>query len=385
MLILFIGKGQSGKTSTLRNFTGKKFMADIDSTIGINMTRMMCNNDWIEAEGGDELFDQLQDAAANLNIENTGSEEQLKRKNSEKQENKKLSVGVKKITEPSTFPDLSKKQETLVKYGETMFEQKETGYSRPLFSLVVWDFAGQKAFHAMHQIFFSKAALYSLVFNLREVLDEESRNDAIEDLKFWLNSKSLYAPNANLFLIGTHLDHVERDDLKQINKIVQLLISKRKDLVYNGTFCFFPVDNTKPGSTDELKENISKVVLKDKEFLRPVPLRYTWFYENVKDKETISFTMALEEAKKLFMTPKELVEVLRFLNDRGLIKYFEQTEELKKMIVIDPEWLAKALSLFIFDADLHAEKEDMSRIELEKHLKDGIFERTVFEEVLLSV
>jgi leucine-rich repeat kinase 2 len=65
----------------------------------------------------------------------------------------------------------------------------------------IWDFAGQSLYYNTHQFFLSPRGVYLLVWNVR--LGSEYAG-----LDFWLNSISCHAPDAPVFVVGTHIDEV---------------------------------------------------------------------------------------------------------------------------------------------------------------------------------
>lgn len=83
-------------------------------------------------------------------------------------------------------------------------------------TLSCWDFAGQEAYYATHQLFLSKRCLYLLVWNPR-------LKDAKSGVEYWLKSIQMYAENADVFLVATRkdeqadidLDVLDPDDLRE--------------------------------------------------------------------------------------------------------------------------------------------------------------------------
>jgi GTPase SAR1 family protein len=64
-----------------------------------------------------------------------------------------------------------------------------------------WDFAGQTVYYNTHQFFMSRRAIYLLLWTTRLGYEHSG-------LDFWLNSIQCHAPNAPIFVIGTHSDQV---------------------------------------------------------------------------------------------------------------------------------------------------------------------------------
>ena len=63
----------------------------------------------------------------------------------------------------------------------------------------MWDFAGQSVYYNTHQFFLSSRAVYFLLWNSRLGYEHAG-------LDFWLSSIACHAPDAPIFVIGTHAD-----------------------------------------------------------------------------------------------------------------------------------------------------------------------------------
>ncbi|KJE94346.1 hypothetical protein CAOG_005004 [Capsaspora owczarzaki ATCC 30864] len=66
--------------------------------------------------------------------------------------------------------------------------------------LIIWDFAGQEVYLVSHQFFLRERTVYLVLFDVREDLSLHSR------LAFWLRSLHACVPNADIILVGTHID-----------------------------------------------------------------------------------------------------------------------------------------------------------------------------------
>ncbi|XP_011270287.1 hypothetical protein CAOG_08676, partial [Capsaspora owczarzaki ATCC 30864] len=66
--------------------------------------------------------------------------------------------------------------------------------------LNIWDFAGQELYLASHQFFLGERTIYLVLFDVCETISRNSR------LAFWLRSLLSRVPNADVILVGTHID-----------------------------------------------------------------------------------------------------------------------------------------------------------------------------------
>ena len=84
-------------------------------------------------------------------------------------------------------------------------------------TLTILDFAGQRMYYQMHHIFITAAlSIYVAVFNLAhdpgeslEGEDAECGATRLENLHFWLNSIHAQAPDAPIYVVGTHRASVD--------------------------------------------------------------------------------------------------------------------------------------------------------------------------------
>ena len=119
----------------------------------------------------------------------------------------------------------------------------------PVLLLNTLDFAGQKQYRPMHHCFFSRRAMYLVVFNLQHViryLEQKSLSvlagvkvsNPFEEIRYWLHSIHAHTlpavpgkekkPMKNVCLVGTHRappdkskgQHIEDEKLKEINSLI---------------------------------------------------------------------------------------------------------------------------------------------------------------------
>ncbi|CAN0449744.1 unnamed protein product, partial [Ascophyllum nodosum] len=68
----------------------------------------------------------------------------------------------------------------------------------------LYDLAGQVDYYGLHQLFLTERALYVLVWNASKFL---GKHEALSDeLKDWLSTLHLRAPQSTVLLCGTHKD-----------------------------------------------------------------------------------------------------------------------------------------------------------------------------------
>ncbi|XP_004349078.2 hypothetical protein CAOG_02328 [Capsaspora owczarzaki ATCC 30864] len=119
--------------------------------------------------------------------------------------------------------------------------------------LIVWDFAGQEVYLVSHQFFLRERTVYLVLFDVREDLSLNSR------LAFWLRSLHACVPNADIILVGTHIDDPsytsERQQEQKQNLANLLSTLKESSVSFNvrSTFYINARNSTGAPSMLELK------------------------------------------------------------------------------------------------------------------------------------
>ena len=85
------------------------------------------------------------------------------------------------------------------------------------FTFSIWDFGGQEEYYATHQCFLTERSLYLLVWNITH------GEEGIRELKPWLDSIALRAPNSKVIVVATFYDKVPEEDREDRGKVDQLL------------------------------------------------------------------------------------------------------------------------------------------------------------------
>ena len=161
---------------------------------------------------------------------------------------------------------------------------------------------GQRIFQVIQHLYLTRFGVYALAFRLTDLLSQDAkiRDEALEYLRFWLQSVSTHAvatPEqlleaqvtdedetrlAPMLLVGTHLDGVagktRAEKLANLQSVQALLEGTFKDvaafaclkkdsLLRNAKddLCFFPVDNTddKDPNVELLRDRIVQCARQD--------------------------------------------------------------------------------------------------------------------------
>ena len=336
---------------------------------------------------------------------------------------------------------IPKEIETLIReLGDKVDKMESEDY---LYS-VLWDFAGESVYYETHQLFLTSRAVYLLVYDLsrdpeeiaqpvekqgvfEKIKEKSCTKTNIDYLDYWMTSVSsqssrledhdLYSASTStvlpktlppIFLVCTHSDQPfgGKDPSELAIKLYGSLETKPYSTqLYDHVFV---VDNTKSGMQTEcsevqhLRESIlavAKELPHTNEYIPIKWLRYEKALKVVLDEghKRITFEHARRIASEVcqIYDHQEFVTVLDFLHDQRIIIHFDDTVELNKLVVLDPQWLIDVFKTVITvkrydhiergfkDLWLKLEREGILEEKLLNHMWDSLIkEHHTFESLI---
>jgi len=287
--VAFVGQGGSGKTAFLRTLQGKEFRVHGESTVGIDIynfhTDMNTHQDGCEDKN-------TYSAWAEVAKSNDGDQRKT----------------LNKIVEGDDGIEASLTEEV----AETHNNDHDTGDQ---FGFSVWDYGSQDMLRYVQHLFVPRNFLYVVVFRITDLLDEEKKDLAMENIRekvesirahtYFKTGKHHLNDNLSLFyapvvFVGTYYDQVKElfeqetalqeanqilvDELISSGSTVALQVSsedttKGREFLYNQMqdLLFWPVDNTDPENDDnirKLRHFLVRGMLEDHHsyFNDPIPL-----------------------------------------------------------------------------------------------------------------
>jgi len=380
--LMFVGQGRAGKTATVRSLLGKEFNEEWDSTVGadINTVKNLHErSEWRKDSSSTAGFGSITQsfaframhnergksrstASSVSNVNYASVDEPLESQQS--LGSFALQAEQPRLLQPTDENDV--KNDRIYGYDETLLLNARGETDSMI--LYLWDFGGQQVFYSMHHLFLTKYGIYLLVFDMREVLNVDSRATALKYLQFWLSSINIHAPKAAIVLVGTFLDFIDSEsDLKEIDAAIREKVDamdisvkecETEDLIY------FPVDNKKEYGIMELRLQIERIARQGELFNQEISMRFVCFLDELLYAKSQSDTfMTLADAKLLaknagIMSSEIQLVALEFFHNCGMITYLTATQALKNMIVLEPQWLIDSLSKIIRDVDTKQHKFD---------------------------
>ncbi|MEZ6171339.1 MAG: COR domain-containing protein, partial [Phycisphaerales bacterium] len=208
-----------------------------------------------------------------------------------------------------------------------------------------WDFGGQEHYQITHQIFFSRKAVYLLVWKPRPHLDA--------DLTERLERIHLSAgPTARVLIVSTHADenvpaNIGWDALKQ----------RFGDLLYGeGSYAVSSKDGPDGKGIAELSDAIAQAASELEDMDTPYPSRWIEASRRVReqDKPYLSLSEFADVCESAEVEADDVGLVASVMDDLGQVTYFEQAadetpEDTHNIVILRPEWLAQAVTFVLED------------------------------------
>ncbi|XP_022802850.1 uncharacterized protein LOC111340292 isoform X2 [Stylophora pistillata] len=276
---------------------------------------------------------------------------------------------------------------------------------------IIWDFAGQAVYRAIHPIFMSSRAIYLLMVDLSKTpfapaqcqVQEEGHPEASVpapdcndtnfdhimrwmDLVHSLGRSNKFPP---VILVGTHVDEVDNPEQK-LHDLKCFLYHHSKVFIQHIAATLI-VDSTKAEIEEDTRiTKLREEVVKNAEELdqtkEKIPLKWLQVEDRVYDeaekgenyKTRKKFRSDIVDKICQFEMEDDYEHLLNFLHDRGTIVYHVQAEDPDGLIVLDPRWLIDVLCKIV-SAKTHQD-ENMSIFALRQVLQaKGLFHEELLD------
>eukprot|EP00924_Labyrinthula_sp_SR-Ha-C_P002347 snap_masked-scaffold_16-processed-gene-1.30-mRNA-1 protein AED:1.00 eAED:1.00 QI:0/0/0/0/1/1/9/0/814 len=347
--VFLMGDGRTGKTSLLRNLSGKKFEQEVESTLVLEDTQIFEVDSKSKFKPLTKYELSVQRAQNMIHCEYEVEDE------------------VKK----SSIYNLDFEEELITRaISDAKFVK---GFTTKFFAdfistntfLRVYDFGGQEVFSSVHPIFMNPKGLYIIVFNLTKL-----KEDDLFRLKFWYASIKRNAPKSPVLFIGTFLNTFLKKnneiELEKVNETLKNIISavtRQPAPSKPNTRVFVPIDNA-VRSNNKYINKVRKLIQqfhlqKAYNFLRPsmwIKSVYVLFLDNCREESSYMTVQEFKlKAQKCNFSEGEVFEMLEIYLEAGIISYFKELDlpENKNFIFFAPAFLAQAVGSFIRDESFH--------------------------------
>ena len=363
--IMFIGQGYSGKTSLKRSLRGECFSPEETTTRGI--------------EADPSYFKVSREV---WKVEATNSvEERIKLAEIKK------AGAVDEVEAGPDLPELKEVPDDIPTLVETLFqgEQAEDAQGKEDVYSVLWDFEGQSVYYTTHPLFLTPRAIYLLVHDLsrnpdgkdgpqvkrgfyediEDVFCERSNMDYLdlwmssvsslfledEDFQGMLASEILPERLPPVFLVCTHADKpFQGSDPRALAR--KIFGSLKKQVYGKHLVDVFVIDNTKSGSIEEcpevdrLRKEIETVANELPQTKEKISIEWLKFEKEMEEKKQDGHKwISLNEAENIatekcgISSTYQFTSMLNFLHDQRILVHFNDTPQLGRMVILDPQWL----------------------------------------------
>jgi len=236
--------------------------------------------------------------------------------------------------------------------------------------LSVWDFAGQRSYYNHHHFFISLRTIFLVLWRL-----DEEENSALDGLRFWL--KSLYAHlgepedksknSYTIIVLGTFLDHPSVSS-KAKGERGKKVLEVMNEVGLNAGFHYHEVSCVTMENIENVKDAIYHSVLSHPYIGERVPKTYLIVEEAVRELLQKNKEFPVVEVDDLVthcrprlpLQAETVKRALSLLSLWGECVYFEEPEELSKIVVLDPNFLTQGIlaDLFLPDPNVAARRKD---------------------------
>ncbi|MDJ0705367.1 MAG: COR domain-containing protein [Leptolyngbyaceae cyanobacterium MO_188.B28] len=220
-------------------------------------------------------------------------------------------------------------------------------------TLNTWDFGGQKVYRPTHQFFFSAPAVYLVVWKPRE----GPQQGAVE---YWINTiKHRAGPDAKVLIVGTHGGPQQRQpdiDLQDLRDkfgsdcvLGAFHIDSRPEHYDKENDTWF---GERKGMA-ELREAIANVSAALPNVGREVATSWNNVLKSVKERSEKDPYISYEQFEELCQQQNVLKELAKtyagMLTQLGYVIHYGSDDDLKEIMILKPDWLAKAISFVLDD------------------------------------
>jgi hypothetical protein len=209
-------------------------------------------------------------------------------------------------------------------------------------SLNGWDFGGQPVYRPTHQLFFSAPAVYLVVWKPREGPQQGF-------VKEWITLIKNREPDAKVLVVATHGGPGQRQPDIDRQEIHDRFGSDR-------VLGFFHVDS-KPDAQNsciglaELKTAIANVAASLPEMGRSVPAKWQQVREilQANDRAYLPYDEVIAICTQHGIDKEQAELFLRISHTLGQIVHYHYDPILRDIVILKPDWLAKAISFALDD------------------------------------
>ena len=433
--IMFIGQGQSGKTSLKRSLIGEEFNPEECSTIGIETDPSYCKVStevWKMGEATHERDSSMEPISFEKHTAQyiVNSLEKNERRKELKPSPSRYDNVSEKNGGPSSLnrngvssgaPKVKAVPEEIASLVTKLLQVVRVDEDKDEIFSTLWDFGGQSVYYSTHPLFLTRGAIYLLVYNLNRNPEEKSisrvkrglfksikgvhcQKSNLDYLDFWMCSVSSLVPNSEkphetpstsmqpdllqppVILVFTHADKPYKG--ADPEELASEIFGNLQEKSYGKQIVdFFVVDNTKSGSKVEcegvirLRKEVLDIAKMLPQLKEVIPIKWLRFEKALREmaKDGTKW-IHVENVKRIALEvcgisiEEQFLTMLNLLHDQRVLIHFDDTPELDKIVILDPQWLVdvfkKVITIPPFKKSKREHREQWKKLE-----KKGILEK----------
>ncbi|XP_023932245.1 uncharacterized protein LOC106170327 [Lingula anatina] len=245
--------------------------------------------------------------------------------------------------------------------------------------LSIWDFGGQHVYYTTHQTFLSQKAIYLMVLDASNELDEvistykQSSEGPVldktvpqtvkEHSDYWLDSVHSFTTGQTVdesecppvIIVGTHKDELTEAEVETFCKNVRQHLKGKHSHnhhVYNKKYFVVNATDENDPELNALKECIMDIAREQPYWGEDHPCKWLELESQLRKqskKKVMKLDDVLQLAGKEPISMTDLTEVkacLVFLHALGEVIYFDE-KGLEDVVILDPQWLVNAFRSII--------------------------------------
>jgi internalin A len=201
-----------------------------------------------------------------------------------------------------------------------------------------WDFGGQEVYRVSHQFFFTDRALYAVVWHARQGREQD-------EVEGWLRRIRLrIGRGARVLLVATHCAERRAElDYSQLDRMFPGLLAG-----------FFEVDSRTGEGISEFRQAISEEAARLPQMGQLISPRWVAAREDIlarsETEPQIRYDLFVEICRQHGVSESEASALAKLMHDLGQVIYYAEDEGLRDIVILNPEWLTKAISYVLEDA-----------------------------------
>jgi len=203
--------------------------------------------------------------------------------------------------------------------------------------LRAWDFGGQEVYRVSHQFFFSPRALYLVVWHARQGQDQN-------EVEGWLRRiRVRVGEGAVALVVATHSKERLPDlDYPHLQRLFPEMVAGGYEIDSSdgtGVAALRTAIGVRAAALPQMGQRISPRWMAAREAVLAL----------AETDPQIPYERFAEICGRSDLVGEETGTLAKLMHDLGLVIYYDEDEGLKDVVVLNPEWLTKAISYVLDD------------------------------------